>query len=159
MPSVAELPRGARLGIDWGKARIGVAACGAGTSFAYPVETVKAGPAAVQRLAEIVAEYEAPVVYVGLPLNLKGERSFAAQWALERAAELAEAVPDTHVRLVDERLSTAAASRTLSGAGRSQRSQRQVIDQAAAVDILQRALDVEQALGELAGEASGSEES
>ena len=45
-----------RLGIDWGKARIGVAAANEGTSFAYPVETVQAGPDELRRLAAILDE-------------------------------------------------------------------------------------------------------
>lgn len=136
-----------RLGIDWGKARIGVSAANAGTSFAYPVETVAAGPEELRRLASLVEEYGAAVVYVGLPLTLAGERSFAAQFVEEKAAALAAAIAPVEVRLVDERLSTASASRSLGSAGRRVKQQRKVIDQAAAVEILQRALDGEQSEG------------
>ncbi|MBB1510037.1 Holliday junction resolvase RuvX [Tessaracoccus sp. MC1756] len=147
------VPEGARLGIDWGKARIGVAACNAGVSFAYPVETVPAGPGEMQRLAAIVAEYEPEVVYVGLPLTLAGERSFAAQFVVEKAAQLARVITATPVRLVDERMSTASASRSLGDAGRRAKQQRRVIDQAAAVEILQRALDAEGRTGHPVGES------
>lgn len=146
------MPDGARLGIDWGKARIGVAACNAGVSFAYPVETVQAGADEMRRLVALVAEYEPAVVYVGLPLTLAGERSFAATFVLEKAAQLARAIPATRVRLIDERMSTATASRSLGDAGRRAKQQRKVIDQAAAVEILQRALDAEGRTGDVVGE-------
>ncbi len=147
--SVAER---ARLGIDWGKARIGIAASNAGVSFAYPVETVPAGPDEIRRLVAIVDEHEPEVVYVGLPLTLAGERSFAAQFVMDKAVQLARAIPATRVLLVDERLSTASASRSLVDAGRRARQQRSVIDQAAAVEILQRALDAEERTGDVVGE-------
>lgn len=147
------MPDGARLGIDWGKARIGVAASNAGISFAYPVETVKAGPDEIRRLQEIVAEYEPGAIYIGLPLTLSGERSFAAEFVVEKARALARALPGTPVLLVDERMSTASASRNLVDAGRSTKQHRRVIDQAAAVEILQRALDSEERAGHVVGEA------
>lgn len=152
------MPERARLGIDWGKARIGVAASNAGVSFAYPVETVPAGPDEIRRIAAIVAEYEPEVVYVGLPLTLSGERSFAAQFVVGKALQLARAIPATRVLLVDERMSTASASRSLGEAGRRIRQQRNVIDQAAAVEILQRALDAEERTGEVIGESVEQEE-
>ena len=141
-----------RLGIDWGKARIGVAASNPRTSFAYPVETVRSDGSELKRLGALIEEYEPGLVYVGLPLTLSGERSFAAQFVVERASLLAAVVPGVPLRLVDERMSTAGASRSLGGAGRNSRQQRRIIDQAAAVEILQRALDLETASGRLAGE-------
>lgn len=147
-----------RLGIDWGKARIGVAACNAGTTFAYPVETVPAGPDELTRLRAIVEEYGPGVVYVGLPLTLAGERGFAADFALGKATALAEAISPTRVRLIDERMSTASASRNLGAAGRRVKQQRSIIDQAAAVEILQRAVDAESRDGSPAGIALAAEE-
>jgi putative Holliday junction resolvase len=152
------VPDRARLGIDWGKARIGVAACNPGVSFAYPVETVPAGAGELARLAELVAEYDPDVVYVGLPLTLGGARSHAAEFVLAKAAQLAARVTPVEVRLVDERMSTASASRSLGSAGRRARQQRSVIDQAAAVEILQRALDGEEREGAPVGEPAAKEE-
>lgn len=152
------MPESVRLGLDWGKARIGVAASNAGTSFAYPVETVRAGATELDRLVALVGEYEPAVVYVGLPLTLRGERSFAAEFALHKAAALAEAIAPTRVRLVDERMSTASASRSLGTAGRRAKQQRNVIDQAAAVEILQRAIDAEEREGAPVGEPALEEE-
>lgn len=149
---------GVRLGVDWGKARIGIAAANAGTNFAYPVETIQAGPDELTRLVALIREYGADVVYVGFPLTLAGERSFAAQFVEEKAAALAEAVVSVEVRLVDERMSTASASRSLGSAGRRARQQRKVIDQAAAVEILQRALDGEQREGRAVGLSVTEEE-
>lgn len=149
---MADLPEGGRLGIDWGKARIGVAASNRGTTLAYPVETVQAGPQALARIAALVAEYEPGAVYVGLPITLSGDRSFAAEWVLERAVELGSVIEPGLIRLVDERMSTASASRTLGAVGKRAKQQRSIIDQAAAVEILQRALDAEARTGSVAGE-------
>lgn len=145
------MPDAPRLGIDWGKARIGVAACNAGTSFAYPVETVPASRDEQLRLIALVEEYRAGVVYVGLPLTLSGERGIAAGFVQDKALALAKAIAPVEVRLIDERMSTVSASRSLGSAGRRVKQQRQVIDQAAAVEILQRALDAEQREGAAAG--------
>lgn len=149
---MADLPGGGRLAIDWGKARIGVAASNRGTTLAYPVETVQAGPQSLARIAALVAEYEPGIVYVGLPITLAGERSFAAEWVLERAGELGSVIEPGLIRLVDERMSTASASRTLGAVGKRAKQQRSIIDQAAAVEILQRALDAEARTGSVAGE-------
>ncbi|NLE99242.1 MAG: Holliday junction resolvase RuvX [Propionibacterium sp.] len=147
----------ARLGIDWGKARIGVAASGARTTFAYPVSTVGAGRDELRELAAIVEEYEPGIVYVGLPINLRGEYGPAAEFTIAKARGLSAAIPGIEVRLVDERLSTATASRSLAGAGKNTKAQRGIIDQAAAVEILQAALDSEERTGTAAGEPLESE--
>lgn len=140
------------MGIDWGKARTGIAASNVGTSLAYPVETVVAGPQELQRIVALVAEYEPGAIYVGLPLTLSGERRQAAEFTTARAAQLAALVAPVPVRLIDERMSTASASRTLSGAGHRAKQQRRIIDQAAAVEILQRAIEWERRTSSLAGE-------
>ena len=144
---------GIRLGIDWGAARIGVAACDPAGTLAYPVETVPAGPGAIARIAALVAEYEPLELVLGLPRTLAGTESYAAATIRDAAAELAAALPGLPIRLVDERLSTAAAARQLGQAGRSTRRQRRIIDQAAAVAILESALAQERATGEPPGEA------
>ena len=152
------MPDGARIGIDWGKARIGVAASNPRTSFAFPVETVQAGRDEITRLAALAEEDAPELIYVGLPLTLAGERAQAAVFVLERATALAAAVAPIPVRLVDERMSTASASRSLGSAGRRAKQQRSVIDQAAAVEILQRAIDAESRDGAPAGEPAPKEE-
>lgn len=147
-----------RLAIDWGKARIGVAAARSGTTFAFPVETVTADKGSLDRLVELAEEYEADVIYIGFPLTLDGRRSHAAQWVLDRTRLLAARIGAEKLRLVDERMSTASASRSLGAAGRTQKASRAVIDQAAAVEILQHALDLERATGGLAGHSLNLEE-
>lgn len=146
---MAELRSGVRLALDWGKARIGVAACDRDGVLAYPVETVTAADAA-RRLPQLVAEYEPIEIVLGLPLNLRGERSIAAEHVLAQARALAPKLGGVPIRLVDERLSTASASRRLGQTGKGSRAQRKIIDQAAAVEILQSALDAERSgrLGE-----------
>lgn len=143
---------GVRLALDWGKARIGVAACDRDGVLAYPVETVPAGPAALARLRAIVDEYEPVELVLGLPRTLAGTESFAAESIRSAAAELAQALPGLPIRLVDERLSTRMAAGRLASAGRNTRRQRSVIDQAAAVAILEAALDHERATGKPPGE-------
>lgn len=146
---------GTRLGIDVGQARIGVARSDPHGMLATPIETVTrdhSGDADLARIAAIVTEYEAFEVIVGLPLNLRGERTpsteDAAGFAEKLAARLADSVP---VRLVDERLSTVSAQGHLRQAGRKTKESRGVIDQAAAVVILQHALDLERSRNEAPG--------
>ncbi len=106
------------------------------------------------RLRAIVAEYEPVVAYLGLPRHLKGAEGESAAKARGQARWLASGVPRLEVRLVDERMTTVSATRQLREAGRSARSQRGVIDQAAAVAILNHALDTERLTGARAGSGS-----
>lgn len=143
---------GVRLALDWGKARIGVAASDPGGILAHPVETVPAGPGALARIAALVVEYEPIEVVLGLPRNLSGAEGPAAIAVREVAAELAAGLDGVPIRLVDERLTTVTAARRLSSAGRSARRQRQVIDQAAAVALLEETLQHERTTGRPPGE-------
>lgn len=120
-----------------------MAACAAGTTLAYPVATVAAGSCEIRELADLIGQYDPGVVYVGLPLSLAGKHAAAAGEVTAKAQALASAVPGVAIRLVDERMSTVSASRSLGAAGRRAKQQRAVIDQAAAVEILQRAMDSE----------------
>ena len=144
--------RGIRLGIDVGRARVGVARSDPDGLLAVPVETVPRRGESVRRIAEIASEYEAVEVLVGLPLNLRGEDTPSTTDARRFAGELAGAL-EVPVRLVDERLSTVSAQGVLRQAGRSQRDSRSIVDQVAAVVLLQQALDVERQSGEPAGPA------
>jgi len=138
---------GVRLALDWGKARIGVAASDPSGILAHPVETIPAGPDAVARVQQLVAEYEPIEVVLGLPRNLAGVEGPAALAIRQVAAGLVAVLGELPVRLVDERLTTVTASRQLSGAGRNTRKQRAVIDQAAAVALLEQALQYERTTG------------
>lgn len=146
-----EWRRGRRLAIDWGKARVGVAACDPDGLLAHPVETVPNDQRTWTRLAELVAEYEPIEVLLGMPVDLKGRAGIAAQAMGEVADRLAGELPVV-LRVVDERLSTASAARKLAAGGRSAKQRRGIIDQAAAVDILEQALAYERQTGQPPGE-------
>lgn len=143
---------GVRLGIDLGDVRIGVASCDPAGMLAVPVETVRHSPGHLDRLRAIVAEHQPIEVVLGLPVSLSGREGPAARKARDFAAILAAAVRPVPVRLVDERLTTVSAERVLREQGRDARSRRAAVDQAAAVVILQNALDTERATGAAPGE-------
>lgn len=143
--------RGVRVGVDVGAVRIGVARTDPDAVLAVPVETVPAGDGALERVAGIAAEFEALEVVVGLPLTMAGREGPAAAVARGFAEALAPLVAPTPVRLVDERLSTVSATRGLREAGRTARSSRAVMDQAAAVVVVQYAVDTERATGRAPG--------
>ncbi|MDA0635701.1 Holliday junction resolvase RuvX [Nonomuraea sp. MCN248] len=136
---------GTRLGVDVGSVRIGVARSDPSGMLATPVETVKRGKGDLDRIAALAAEYEAIEVVVGLPTSLSGRQGPAAALAREFAGLLAGRLAPTPVRLFDERLTTVAAQQGLRASGVRARKQRGVIDQAAAVVLLQDALDSERA--------------
>jgi putative Holliday junction resolvase len=143
--------RGVRVAVDVGSVRIGVARSDLDGILAVPVETVPRGPGDLARLAEIARQSSAVELVVGLPRRLAGDEGPAATAVRSFAAELAAGV-DCPVRLVDERLTTVSAQRDLHHSGRTQRSSRAVIDQAAAVVLLQDALDAERSSGRPPGE-------
>lgn len=144
------LRRGVRLGVDVGKARVGVARCDPDGMLAVPVETVPRNEASVARITALANEYDAFEVLVGLPVSLSGGDTASTADARAFAGELATAT-GRPVRLVDERLSTVSAHAALRESGRSQRSSRRIVDQVAAVVLLQQAIDVEKGTGTPAG--------
>lgn len=136
--------QGVRLGVDVGRVRVGVARSDRDGLLATPVETIQRVDVdgVVRRIGELVVELDVVELVVGLPLSLSGGDTASTQDARDVAAALAAVAP---VRLVDERLSTVTAQSAMRQAGRSTRRQKAVIDQAAAVVILQHALDAERA--------------
>ena len=149
---------GIRLGVDVGSVRIGLAVSDPGGVLATPVETIerdiKSG-ADQDVIAAAVLEREVLEVVIGLPRSLSGGEGPAAQGVRAYATALAARISPTPVRLVDERLTTIEAHRTLRDSGMAGRAQRAVVDQAAAVLILQAALDAEKATGLPPGELVG----
>lgn len=144
---------GVRFAVDLGQARVGVARTDPAGILATPVATLRrdtGGDTDMARIIELAEEAEAIEIVVGLPRSLDGTERTAARavrrWAVRLAARAG--VP---VRLIDERLSTVSAHRMLHEAGRAERSHRSVVDQVAAVVILQTALDHERRAGEPAG--------
>jgi putative Holliday junction resolvase len=118
--------------------------------LATPVETVQRGPGDVDRLLAIAVELGAVEFVVGLPLALSGRETASTDDARLFASALAR-VSALPVRLVDERLSTVSANAAIRSSGRSQKQARAVIDQVAAVIILQHALDHERSGTSLPG--------
>lgn len=154
-PGPEPLPRGVRLGVDVGDVRVGLARSDLDGMIATPIETLERDTA-VQRIVQEAVELEARVIMVGLPRSLSGAEGPAAQKARDFAVELVAATAaDTEapeVRLIDERLTTVSAHQALHRSGRKGRKHRQVVDQVAAVMILQQALDTERATGARTGE-------
>lgn len=156
---------GVRVGVDVGSARVGVALSDPEAVLATPWASVPVpsdesqlgspheDPVTV--LAVLVADRDAVEVIVGLPRSLSGAEGAAAKVAREFAARLAARVRPVPVRLVDERLSTVQAHRALHAIGRPGRRHREVVDQVAAVTILQTALDLERASDRPPGELVG----
>ena len=142
---------GVRLGVDVGKARVGIARSDRDGLLATPVETLARDEDTVARLTGLAREVDAFEFVVGLPLSLSGADTLSTTDAREFAAELA-AASGLPVRLVDERLSTVTAQRALRDSGRRAKGSRPVIDQVAAVIILQNALDFERSASRPPGE-------
>ena len=130
------------LGLDLGEKTIGVALSDTTRSIASPLQTLKRGrfktDAAV--LTKLITEHDIGGLIVGLPLNMDGSDGPSAQSARAFARNF-ETVSDCPVVLVDERLSTAAVTRTLIDADASRRRRGEVVDKMAAAYILQGALD------------------
>jgi putative Holliday junction resolvase len=143
---------GVRLGIDPGDARIGVARSDPSGFLATPVETVRRGRGDLARIARILEEEGAIEVVVGLPRSLSGGEGPAAAKARDFASRLARRIAPVPVRLCDERLTTVSAEAMLRDRGRKGGQRRAVVDQAAAVLILQHALDTERTSGVAPGE-------
>ncbi|GAB2757437.1 Holliday junction resolvase RuvX [Nocardioides pakistanensis] len=138
--------------MDVGDARIGVARSDPAGLIATPVETVARGAGDLTRIAAIAAEEGAVEVVVGLPRSLSGGEGPAARRVRDFARQIAEAVAPVPVRLCDERLTTVTAESVLRERGKKGKKRRAVVDQAAAVVILQNALDTERSAGAVPGE-------
>ena len=137
------------IGVDLGARRIGIAVSDPGGVLATPVTVLLRTPDRARlhrQIADLVAEYEAAAVVVGLPLSLDGSDGPAATSARQEAAELAMLL-DVPVHLHDERLTTVTAHRLLAATGIDERARRKVIDSAAAAVLLQTWLDGRPAVG------------
>jgi putative Holliday junction resolvase len=149
--------RGVRFGVDVGSVRIGVAKCDPDGMLATPLETIAAGETAIPKIIDLIKEHAPIAVYIGNPLSLNGQVTQSTIGASEFALALVSAIAghpeieEIEVRLIDERLSTVSAQRGLHEVGRTQKTSREVIDQAAAIIILEHALESEKRQGDFAG--------
>ena len=147
--------QGARLAIDYGERRIGIAKSDNSRLIASPVVTLDNSESTsnvYSAIKDIVKESNAMLVYIGLPLHLSGNESASSEKARVFAGLLKQHLPqEIQIRLLDERLTTSSAVGELKNAGL--KSSRESIDQLAAVKILEFALEVER----LSGKAAGNE--
>jgi putative Holliday junction resolvase len=152
-------PSGPKLGVDVGRVRVGLAGSDRDGLLATPIRTLSRDAkknSDVRILVQEARERGSVEVFVGLPKNLGGHEAESADMARSYAQLLADALAregiDAPVRLIDERLSTVSAHRSLRQAGLSTRDHRKVVDQVAAVEILQHAIDMQRSLGRDVGD-------
>lgn len=125
------------LGIDYGDARIGVAATDPLGILAHPVETIEVQRVEpLRRIGELVRQRGIQTLVLGLPVRIDGTEGSAAEKVRAFGDRLQKALPDLPLEYVDEAYTTMAAAAKLREAGRKAKQQKGVIDQAAAVEIL-----------------------
>lgn len=130
------------LAIDHGQSRIGIAATDELGIASHPVETIhlhRTDP--FQRISEIAAQRKVSLIILGLPLRLDGSEGEAAQRVRNFGDLLTQKIPNIRLEYSDERLTTTSASEKLREAGKDTRAQRDIIDQVAALEILNSWLD------------------
>ncbi len=152
-------PRGVKLGIDVGMVRVGLACCDPDGILATPIKTLSRDAKKHSDIRVVVREAlerGATEIFVGLPRTLKGAETASARMARDYAQLLAGALTGAGlavpVRLIDERLTTFSAHQALHAAGVGSRDQRKMVDQVAAVGILQQAIDMQKARNASVGE-------
>ncbi|MCI7551251.1 MAG: Holliday junction resolvase RuvX [Actinomycetaceae bacterium] len=150
---------GIRIAVDVGQVRVGVAKSDSDAILALPVATLKRYQRDIPQVARLARELAALEVYVGLPLNMDGREGANAKDARKWARKLQAIIAPIPVRLVDERLSSVSAHNHLHAAGRRAVHHRAVVDQEAAVIILESALSAERDFGNIPGIALEGDES
>ena len=144
--------KGVRLAIDVGTTRIGVARCDREHLLAVPVQTVSAGDSAILEISQIAKELQAELIYVGKPVSLGDRHTISTEMAIQFALEL-QGESEIPVRLLDERLTSVSAQTKLHESGKKAKDFKSVIDQVAAVILLDHAMAIEKTTGTLAGES------
>lgn len=135
------MKKGRKLGLDFGSTRIGVAICDPDGILATPFSTLPSGPELIAQISLICESEEIVAIVVGLPRSLSGEISHAANLVNDFIVQLTAHLPDLPILTFDERFTTTLANQALRASGRSAKDGRAVIDQIAAVNILQSYLD------------------
>ena len=137
------MQRGRRIAFDYGDVRIGVAVSDPDSILSSPLTTLKATDKNLSsQISQIITEIEPVTIYVGRPSLLSGNDGVATEKATEFAS-LLRTITQVPIELIDERMSTISASRNLREAGRSAKESKDAIDMAAAVAILEFAIDIE----------------
>jgi putative Holliday junction resolvase len=137
------MQRGRRIAFDYGDVRIGVATSDADSIICSPLITLKATDKSLLiRISEIFEEIQPVQIFVGKPALLSGKDGIATEKALAFAA-LLRGITDVEIVMVDERLSTVTAARNLRDSGKNAKESKASIDMAAAVGILEFAIDCE----------------
>jgi putative Holliday junction resolvase len=137
------MQRGRRIAFDYGDVRIGVATSDADSIVCSPLTTLKAtDKSLLKSISEILAELDPVQIFVGKPALLSGKEGAATDKALQ-FADLLRGITGVEIVMVDERLSTVTAARNLRDSGKTARESKASIDMAAAVGILEFAIDLE----------------
>ena len=138
----SQLGRGRRIGIDYGDVRVGIAISDPEAILVSPLVTLKNDSELLKNIAEIVEEHQPTYVAVGSPVHLSGESSSKSTAVAEFAAKLKKVIP-ADIYLIDERLTTKSAQTQLREVGIAAKKSKAIIDQVAAVNILNQALTLE----------------
>jgi putative Holliday junction resolvase len=137
------MQRGRRIAFDYGDVRIGVAVSDPDSILSSPLTTLKATDKNLSsQISQIITEIEPVTIYVGRPSLLSGNDGVATEKATEFVS-LLRTITQVPIELIDERMSTISAARNLREAGRSAKESKDAIDMAAAVAILEFAIDLE----------------
>ncbi len=137
------MKRGRRIAFDYGDVRIGVAVSDPDSILSSPLITLKStDKRLVKQISQILSDIEPVAIYVGRPALLSGLDGSATEKASEFVALLAT-LTQVQIEMIDERMSTTSAARSLRDAGRNAKESKDAIDMAAAVAILDFALDIE----------------
>lgn len=137
------MQRGRRIAFDYGDVRIGVAVSDPDSILSSPLTTLKATDnSLLQQISQILSDIEPVAIYVGRPALLSGNEGTAAEKATEFASLLAT-ITQIPIVMIDERMSTVSAARNLRDAGRNAKDSKSAIDMAAAVAILEFAIEIE----------------
>jgi putative Holliday junction resolvase len=145
------LRKGIRYAIDFGDARVGLAKSDIDGILAVPVATIENNQELIKKITEHITESGCMEIYVGLPKHLSGVIGQAANKAINFAQQLAKTLPDISMRMLDERLTTTSASARLSESGVNTRQQKGMIDQVAAIELLEQALEFEKRNNQVPG--------
>jgi len=137
------MKRGRRIAFDYGDVRIGVAVSDSDSILSSPLTTLKATDRNLNQLiSQIFSEIDPVAIYVGRPALLSGKDGSASEKASEFVTQLAT-MTTVPIEMIDERMSTISAARNLRDAGRNAKESKESIDMAAAVAILDFALEIE----------------